>query len=94
MARSNNMTLPREDFAEAATLAEGAEESPPFYLYGQVLDDVSFVQDRYERARNDAPFPGPWDHRRNNGERAIVGRNNRILHVGAVCPTHGLSISP
>jgi hypothetical protein len=51
MARSNNMTLPREDFAEAATLAEGAEESPPFYLYGQVLDDVSFVQDRYERAQ-------------------------------------------
>ena len=46
---SSNIGLPCKDFAEAATLAKGAEESPPFYLYGQVLDDVSSVQDRYER---------------------------------------------
>jgi hypothetical protein len=46
---SSNVKLPCEDFAEAATLAEGAERSSPFYLYGQVLDDVSSVQDRYER---------------------------------------------
>ena len=50
MASSNiNMQLPCEDFAEAATLAKGTEESLPFYLYGQVLDDVSSVQARYER---------------------------------------------
>jgi len=55
---SSNMELPCKDFAEAATLAEGAEESPPFYLYGQVLDDVSSVQDRYEREqRTDALSP-------------------------------------
>ena len=46
---SSNVKLRCEDFAEAATLAEGAERSSPFYLYGQVLDDFSSVQDRYER---------------------------------------------
>jgi len=46
---SSNVKLRCEDFAEAATLAEGAERSSPFYLYGQVLDDVSSAQDRYER---------------------------------------------
>ena len=48
---SSNMQLPCENFAEAATLAKGTEESSPFYLYGQVFDDVSSVQDRYERGQ-------------------------------------------
>lgn len=50
MASSNiKMELRCEDFAEAAPPAEGAEESSSFYLYGQLFDDVSTVQDRYER---------------------------------------------
>ncbi len=44
---SSNMELSCEDFAGAA-LAEDAEESSPFYLYGRVFDDVSSVQDRYD----------------------------------------------